>query len=168
VLRFLLNYSIRRLICEIGSNSLRGLYKTLYARVFARPENKLHYYDALVSFMMQLTSKDTLPTDAAFRTALEQRNLYRKNALCKYLLTAIENQGKEQLLTDNLTVEHILPQNRNLSTAWQKMLGENWQADHDKCLHTLGNLTLTPIMANWVISHLLRKRRSWQRFKRRW
>ena len=143
VLRFLLNYSIRRLICEIGSNSLRGLYKTLYARVFARPENKLHYYDALVSFMMQLTSKDTLPTDAAFRTALEQRNLYRKNALCKYLLTAIENQGKEQLLTDNLTVEHILPQNRNLSTAWQKMLGENWQADHDKYLHTLGNLTLT-------------------------
>ena len=31
VLRFLLNYSIRRLICEVGSNSLRGLYKTLYA-----------------------------------------------------------------------------------------------------------------------------------------
>lgn len=29
VLRFLLNYSIRRLICEVGSNSLRGLYKTL-------------------------------------------------------------------------------------------------------------------------------------------
>ena len=36
VLQFLLHYSIRRLICEIGSNSLRGLYKTLYARVFAR------------------------------------------------------------------------------------------------------------------------------------
>ena len=29
VLRLLLNYSIRRLICEVGSNSLRGLYKTL-------------------------------------------------------------------------------------------------------------------------------------------
>ena len=143
VLRFLLNYSTRRLICEIGSNSLRGLYKTLYARVFARAENKQHYYDAIVSFMMQLTSKDTLPTDSAFRTALEQKNLYRKNALCKYLLTAIENQGKEQLLTDNLTVEHILPQNRNLSTSWQKMLGDNWEADHDKYLHTLGNLTLT-------------------------
>lgn len=42
VLNLLLHYSIRRLICEIGSNSLRGLYKTLYSRVFAREENKAH------------------------------------------------------------------------------------------------------------------------------
>lgn len=51
VLNMLLHYSIRRLICEIGSNSLRGLYKTLYSRIFAREENKVHYYDAIVSFM---------------------------------------------------------------------------------------------------------------------
>ena len=51
ILNLLLNYSIRRLICEVGSNSLRGLYKTLYGRIFAREENKLHYYDAIVSFM---------------------------------------------------------------------------------------------------------------------
>jgi len=143
VLRFLLNYSIRRLTCEVGSNSLRGLYKTLYARVFLRPENKQHYYDAIVSFFIQLTSKDALPTDKGFTEALEQKNLYRKNALCKYLLTAIENKGKEQLITDNLTIEHILPQNHNLSTAWQNMLGPNWEADHERYLHTLGNLTLT-------------------------
>ena len=31
VLHLLLNYSIRRLICEVGSNSLRGLYKTLWS-----------------------------------------------------------------------------------------------------------------------------------------
>ena len=143
VLQFLLNYSIRRLICEIGSNSLRGLYKTLYSRIFAREENKQCYYDAIVSFFMQLTSKDALPDDEMFITALKQNNLYRKNALCKYLLGAIENQGKEQLVTDNLTIEHIMPQNKNLSTAWQNMLGEDWQNVRDTYLHTLGNLTLT-------------------------
>lgn len=144
VLRFLLNYSIRRLICEVGSNSLRGLYKTLYARVFARPENKQHYYDAIVSFFQQLTSRDALPDDKTFIQALKQNNLYRKNALCKFLLAAIENQGKEQLIMDNLTIEHIMPQNKNLSTAWQKMLGEEvWQSVQEKYLHTLGNLTLT-------------------------
>ena len=144
VLRFLLNYSIRRLICEVGSNSLRGLYKTLYARVFARPENKRHYYDSIVSFFQQLTSRDALPDDKTFILALKQNNLYRKNALCKFLLTAIENQGKEQLVTDNLTIEHIMPQNKNLSTVWQKMLGEDtWQSVQEKYLHTLGNLTLT-------------------------
>lgn len=144
VLRFLLHYSIRRLICEIGSNSLRGLYKTLYARVFAREENKQHYYDAIVSFFMQLTSKDALPDDATYIKALKENNLYRKNALCKFLLTSIENKGKEKVIADNLTIEHIMPQNKNLSTAWQKMLGENnWQEIQEKYLHTLGNLTLT-------------------------
>ncbi len=143
VLQFLLNYSIRRIVCEVGSNSLRGLYKTLYARVFVRAENKRHYYDSIVSFFMHLTSKDALVSNEEFFSALEAKNLYRKNALCKYLLIAIENQGKERLVAENLTIEHIMPQNRNLSSAWQIMLGESWQEDRDHYLHTLGNLTLT-------------------------
>ena len=143
VLHLLLNYSIRRLICEVGSNSLRGLYKTLYGRAFNREENKNFYYDSIVSFLTQLTSKDAIPTDEVFALALKERNLYRKNALCKYLLAAIENQGKEKIETETLSIEHIMPQNKNLSKAWQNMLGENWEQVHDRYLHTLGNLTLT-------------------------
>lgn len=144
VLRFLLHYSIRRLICEVASNSLRGLYKTLYSRIFNRPENKDNYYDSIVCFFKQLTSRDALPDDSSFILALKENNLYRKNALCKFLLSAIENQGKEKLETENLTIEHIMPQNKNLSTAWQKMLGENiWKDVQERYLHTLGNLTLT-------------------------
>lgn len=143
VLKMLLSYSIRRLVCEIGSNTLRGLYKTLYGRVFEQKENKNTYYDSLVSFFLQQTSKNTIPLDNEFVTALQEKNLYSKNALCKYLLCAIENQGKETLDTENLSIEHIMPQNKNLSMSWQKMLGENWQSVHEKYLHTLGNLTLT-------------------------
>ena len=143
ILNLLLSYSIRRLICEIGSNSLRGLYKTLYSRVFNCEENKENYYDAIVSFLIQLTSKDAIPSDEVFIVALKERNLYRKNALCKYLLATVENQGKERVITDSLTIEHIMPQNKNLSTAWQKMLGAEWEDVRDKYLHTLGNLTLT-------------------------
>lgn len=143
VLRFLQNYSIRRLICEIGSNSLRGLYKTLYSRIFNIEDNKNHYYDSIVSFFMQLTSRDMLPDNQTYSIALKHNNLYRKNALCKFLLSTIENQGKEKLVTNNLTIEHIMPQNRNLSTAWQKMLGEEWQDVQETYMHTLGNLTLT-------------------------
>lgn len=144
VLRFLLHYSIRRMICEVGSNSLRGLYKTLYGRVFANEDNKKHYYDAVVSFFKQLTSKDALIDDDTFVQALKYNNLYRKNALCKFLLVDIENQGKEKIEIEELSIEHIMPQNKNLSTSWQKMLGEDvWKEVQDKYLHTLGNLTLT-------------------------
>lgn len=143
VLKVLLNYSIRRMICEVASNSLRGLYKTLYSRVYNRLENKDHYVDALISFLNQLTTRDAFIGNEYFVQSLKQNNLYRKNALCKFLLTEVENQGKERIVTDNLTIEHIMPQNKNLSSAWQTMLGENWEADRDRLLHTLGNLTLT-------------------------
>lgn len=143
VLQFLLNYSIRRIVCEVPSNSLRGLYKTLYSRVFSVEENKTHYYDSLVSFFLQLSTKDAVPDDEKFASALKQNNLYRKFALCKYILTELENQGKEKIDTNNLSIEHIMPQNKNLSTYWQNMLGEDWKTVQDKYLHTLGNLTLT-------------------------
>lgn len=143
VLLLFLSYSIRRLVCEISSNSLRGFYKTLYSRVFANPENKNKYYDSIVSFLLQLNTKDSIPGNTLFEDSLIYNNLYRKNALCKYLLSSIENQGKEKLEIDNLTIEHILPQNDDLSLSWQKMLGDNWKEVKDKYLHTLGNLTLT-------------------------
>ena len=143
VLQLIVSYSIRRIICEVSSNTLRGLYKTLYNRVFIQESNKSIYYDSIVSFMQQLTSKDVIPLDDDFEYALMNNNLFGKHALCRFLLISIENQGKEKLETENLTIEHVMPQNKNLSTEWRKMLGENWEYDKDKWLHTLGNLTLT-------------------------
>ena len=143
VLSMLLSYSVRRMMCEIASNSLRGVYKTLYNKVFSQKRNKELYYDSIVSFMFQMTYKDAIPSDDNFRYALIHNNLYQKHALCNFILDKLENQGKEKILTDSLSVEHIMPQNKNLSTAWQEMLGDNWFEDRDKWLHTLGNLTLT-------------------------
>ena len=143
VLQLLLSYSVRRLMCEISSNSLRGMYKTLYGRVFQQEEHKAQYYDSVVSFMQQMTSRDVIPADDDFRYSLIHNNLYQKHALCRYLLIEIESQGKEKVQTDNLSIEHVMPQNKNLSTAWQKMLGANWAEDKERWLHTLGNLTLT-------------------------
>ena len=143
ILDFLLSYLIRRSICEINSNSLRGFFKTLHARVFNDIENKNNYYDSIVSFMMQLNTNDAIPDDDEFKIALMENNLYRKNALCNYLLISLENQGKEHLDTEKLTIEHILPQNKNISDSWKNMLGENYQEIKDRYLHTLGNLSLT-------------------------
>lgn len=165
VLKFLLDYSIRRMICEVNSNSLRGLYKTLYDRVFNQEENKKHYYDAIISFFKQLTSRDALIDDDTFKAALINNNLYRKNALCKYLLVAIENQGKEKLQTDTLTIEHVMPQNKNLSSAWQKMLGEDiWKDVQEKYLHTLGNLTLTGHNSEFGDLPFLEKKKKMEEF----
>lgn len=44
---------------------------------------------------------------------------------------------------DNLTIEHIIPQNPHLSSDWITALGSNWSEVQKKYLHTIGNLTLT-------------------------
>ncbi len=44
---------------------------------------------------------------------------------------------------EDYTIEHILPQNEDLSPEWRKALGEDWAEVQQRYLHTLGNLTLT-------------------------
>lgn len=86
-----------------------------------------------------------LPECAYFDFINEAPDDANKATLVKNVMIAIENQGKEKVETANLSIEHIMPQNRNLSKNWQLMLGDKWEFVHDKYLHTLGNLTLTEL-----------------------
>lgn len=61
-----------------------------------------------------------------------------------YWLRRMENHGrKERVEVSEYTIEHILPQNENLSKEWKDALGPEWERIHETWLHTLGNLTLT-------------------------
>lgn len=61
-----------------------------------------------------------------------------------YWLRRMENHGrKERVEVSEYTIEHILPQNENLSKEWKNALGPEWERIHETWLHTLGNLTLT-------------------------
>jgi len=142
VLFFFVNYSLRRLITGVPSNSLRGLYKTLYNRVFKDKANKKRYFDSILSFFMSLNTKDRVPTDDEFKNALINDNIYQKRNVCKLILTAIENSNcNETIEVKSLTIEHVLPQTMNL--IWRTELGENADEIWSKYVHTLGNLTIT-------------------------
>ena len=60
------------------------------------------------------------------------------------MLDALENHAtKEPQDTSGYTIEHILPNSQNLPPEWRNMLGENWRDTKERCVHRLGNLTLT-------------------------
>ncbi len=82
------------------------------------------------------------PDDVTFTHALRTQDLYGRRNL-KFLLERLTNSGKEKVVTDNLTIEHVLPQKENLAPQWQAMLGPEWKAVRAQCIHKLGNLTLT-------------------------
>ena len=138
ILQFILAYLLRRMVCGVPSNTLRGLFTYLYNRIFKVASNKQKYYETLNKFLFTVSSKDVIPSAGEFERALQKANIYGNNALCRFLLLDIENgNGKEILQAENLTIEHIMPQ--TLSADWSHIRPE----DHEEYLHTLGNLSVT-------------------------
>jgi len=65
---------------------------------------------------------------------------------------------KERVAVDEYTIEHIMPQNENLSSAWRTALGPEWQRVQETFLHTVGNLTLTGYNAEYSDRPFVEKR----------
>ena len=138
IIRLTISYVVRRAVCEIPTNSLNKTFATL--------KNEIRYDDYLNSIKAAfyfLDSYKGFPTNLDFSNELKKRNLYMMR-ICKYILTKLENyQNKEPIQSANYTIEHILPQNKNMRAEWQEALGDNYAEIHAKYVDTLGNLTLT-------------------------
>ncbi len=131
-------YVFRRAICAIPTNSLNKTFAT-----FGKALKKDRYLESIMAQLLVLPSYRRFPSDDEFRRDLQERDLYNFRSR-SYWLRRLENHGrKERVPVDEYTIEHILPQNENLSPAWKEALGPDWQQVQERWLHTLGNLTLT-------------------------
>lgn len=138
VLEMVIVYVFRRAICGIPTNSLNKTFSNLYSKIKGE-----YYLESLKASFILMDSYRKYPTDVEFTTGLVSRDIYSLRSR-NYLLESLENfKRKEPVQVENYTIEHILPQNENLSEEWKKELGDNWENVRDKYLHTLGNLTLT-------------------------
>ena len=138
ILKLCISYVLRRAICEIPTNSMNKTFATL--KNYIRPDDYLNSVKAF--FVMQDTYKE-FPDNDKFEGAFESRDIYNMRAR-NYILSRLENfENKAPIIIENYTIEHIMPQNKNLSSEWQADLGAEWQEVQKKYLHTIGNLTLT-------------------------
>jgi len=131
-------YVFRRAVCTIPTNSMNKSFAT-----FTKALKKERYLESIQAHLLGLPSYRRFPSDEEFRRDLQTRNLYNFRS-CSYWLRRLENQErKERVAVDECTIEHILPQNENLSVTWKMALGPEWKRVQQTWLHTLGNLTLT-------------------------
>lgn len=139
ILTLIESYVFRRAICGIPTNSLNKTFVTL-----SRGLDKENY---LKSFKANLLLKDSnrkFPDDDEFARELVIKDIYKfRNR--NFCLRKLENHERKEKVNnvEEYTIEHIMPQNENLSIEWQQELGENWKKIHTHYLHTIGNLTLT-------------------------
>ncbi|GHS40349.1 hypothetical protein VN1161_07920 [Helicobacter pylori] len=132
------SYLCRRAVCGLGTNSLNKVFPS-----FTRHIQKDEYFKSLKVHFGSLTEKQRFPNDDEFKDRLITIDFYNKfKKKTKCFLERLENFDTEEPVdTKGLTIEHIMPQ--ELTEEWERDLGENFQAIHDKYLHTIGNLTLT-------------------------
>jgi predicted transport protein len=136
--RLIESYVFRRAVCAIPTNSLNKTFAN-----FHRTLKKDRYLESIKATFLLLPSYRRFPGDEEFRSDLSERDLYNFNRR-SYWLRRLENHGrKERVPVNEYTIEHIMPQNDNLSAEWKDALGPEWDRVHQTKLHTLGNLTLT-------------------------
>lgn len=133
------SYVFRRAICGIPTNSMNKTFASL-----SRNIDKKNYFESIKIAFAKMTSYKRFPDNIEFCREVTIKDIYNFRN-CKYLLSKLENHTRTKELVDveSYTIEHIMPQNPNLSVEWQQDLGENWQEIQAKYLHTIGNLTLT-------------------------
>ncbi|MFA4847915.1 GmrSD restriction endonuclease domain-containing protein [Helicobacter pylori] len=135
------SYICRRAVCGIPSNGLNKFFPS-----FTKKIDKKQYLKSVEEHFGSLTGNQKFPNDFEFKDSFITKELYGRNKTkkkkTKYFLERLENfDTKEPVNTQECTIEHIIPQ--TLTPEWQRDLGENFKAIHEKYLHTIGNLTLT-------------------------
>ncbi|GAA7701123.1 DUF262 and DUF1524 domain-containing protein [Helicobacter pylori] len=130
------SYICRRAVCGLGTNSLNKVFPS-----FAKHIQKDEYFKSLKAHFGYLTEKQRFPNNDEFKEHFITIDFYHFKKT-KYFLERLESfNTNESVNTQKCTIEHIMPQ--TLTEEWKRDLGENFQAIHDKYLHTIGNLTLT-------------------------
>ncbi|WP_367688639.1 GmrSD restriction endonuclease domain-containing protein [Helicobacter pylori] len=134
------SYICRRAVCGLGSNGLNKIFPS-----FTKKIDKNQYLESIkVHFLSLEKTTGKFPKDSDFKDSLITKELYdpKKTKKIKSFLERLEKfDTKEPVDTQECTTEHIMPQ--TLTKEWERDLGENFEAIHEKYLHTIGNLTLT-------------------------
>ena len=146
-------YVFRRAICSVPTNSMNKTFAT-----FTKALKKDRYLESVQAHFLGLPSYRRFPSDDEFRREFQTRDIYKFRSR-SYWLRRLENHGrKERVAVDEYTIEHILPQNENLSPEWCEALGKEWQRIRETWLHTLGNLTLTAYNSDYSDRTFIEKR----------
>ncbi len=156
------SYLCRRTVCGFESSGLNKIFA-----FFTKKIDKDQYLESMKVHFYQLEkTTGKFPKDSEFKDSFITKELYdpKKRKKIKYFLERLENfDTNEPVNTQKCDIEHIMPQ--TLTLEWQKDLGENFEAIHEKYLHTIGNLTLTGYNAEYSNKSFQEKRDMEKGFK---
>lgn len=134
-------YVYRRYVCNIPTNSLNKTFALLGDNIEVK-----NYKESVFASLLLMQDYKEFPSDEKFIKGFIEKDVYT-GRLRNYTLIKLENYShpKDKMNFENkdVTIEHVLPENKNLKPYWKEVLGENWQDLQKKYVHTIGNLTFS-------------------------
>lgn len=157
-LEYLESFLVRRLICQMNTRGYNRLF-TEFLRVFDEPSDTL---PARLEKELAAgkAASNLWPSDAEVLQALLETPIYktlvraRVSMVLEALNDAMHDGKAEQVLLENLTIEHLMPQ--AWTTHWPPPQGPDAEtaiAERNLLIHSLGNLTLLTKKLNPSISN---------------
>ena len=147
--RIVESYLLRRIICDLPSNTLAKVFLTLSSDIKRFDGTYNMFLEKLKYVLSSKKEKAAFPDDEAFAEGLKNKNIYAMPPRYKaYLFERLENGDSSEykeiygrLDSGEYTIEHIMPQ--KLTPAWISELKGDAETIHSEWLHRLANLTLT-------------------------
>ena len=153
-LKALETYLVRRFLNRDSTNDMNKMFPALIRDVTG---------EDFANTLRSELGKRNEPSNGRLRESAEKKAKYRNDKSIRQKLALIfetinlrlsEGSGAYTALTDDPTIEHILPQ--TMTPDWKAKLGKTWEQDYE-LLHTLGNLTLvTKDMELYALQSFLR------------
>lgn len=148
-------FIFRRLMCGLPTNVLNKIFATLHSSVLKNKRDTDTYSSVMIYLLESRKLSGAFPKDEEFINGFTTRNVYSMRAKNKeYIFERLENGSSKEkndvvgnIEKGILTIEHIMPQ--TLTSAWKQALGGDWEAIHEKWLHSISNLTLTGYNSNY-------------------
>ena len=148
VCRIVEAYLLRRLICDLPSNTQSKVFLTLCNDIKRLDGTYDSFLEKMKYVLGSKKEKAAFPTDEDFAEGLKTKNIYTMPTRYKaYIFERLENGDSSEykeiynrLDSGEYTIEHIMPQ--KLTPAWAAELGDDAESIHDQWLHRLANLTL--------------------------
>lgn len=161
------SYLVRRMVCRMGTKDYNNLVLSLLQEL-----TKENADEAIKELLLKSDSDARIwPNDDHLRNAFLQEPLFRirSGGRLQFVLAAIENhlrddKTEEKVESKRLTVEHIMPQGWRENWSLPRDLGapSDAEAERDRLIHTIGNLTLVTQKLNSTLSNdpWLKKRKT--------
>ena len=150
VCRIIESYLLRRVICDLPSNTLGKVFLSLFADV-KRLDGTLNEFEEKVKYVLSSKKeKAAFPSDEEFANCFRAKNVYLMPPRYRaYILERLENGDSQEykeiysrLESGEYSIEHIMPQ--KLTPAWIADLGkEQAESIHNEWLHRVANLTIS-------------------------